>query len=40
MRKPVFEVRPGQTKSCTAIEDGYKRLEISDLGGREVVLSM
>ena len=41
MRKPVFGVsdqvqrKPG----CTATEDG-KRLEISDLGSREIVLSV
>ena len=41
MRKPVFGIsdkfrhKPG----CTATEDGY-RLKISDLGSREIVLSV
>ena len=43
MRKPFFGVfdKLGSTKpGCTSTGDGSKRLEISDLGSRGIVLSM
>ena len=41
MRKPVFGVsdQVQHKPDCTATEDGW-RLEISDLGGRGIVLSL